>query len=91
MDRLPSVIGPAPSELSSEALMKRLRTERSRVQETLQFFRDNSTPSKRRKKGPSMKAKATKLDDVMKATGLSIEEIMAKIKELPQEDDERSI
>lgn len=86
MDRLPSVIGPAPSELSSDAWLKRLREERERAQRTLQYFRDNARPSKRSPKGPTMKAKATKLDEIMKETGMSIEEIMKKIKELPPEE-----
>ncbi len=39
MNRLPSVIGPAPSELPIKDFLAKLRGERSRVSEAIQAFK----------------------------------------------------
>ena len=87
MNRLPSVIGPAPSELPLEALHARLRIERDRVRSALQAFKDGyalAKPAKTartktaRAKQPS---KAAKFDNLASQYGLSPEELMNLLKE----------
>ena len=45
MKRLVEIIGPAPSEVSLEEFLPRLRKERDRVNAGLQAFRDGTAPS----------------------------------------------
>lgn len=73
MDRLISIIGPAPSELSQEDLFVRLRKERDRVREALIAFRESTSFRQSR-----TKAKAPKVDPlaaIAAAAGLSPEEL----------------
>ena len=58
MERLVSIIGLAPSELSRESLLERLRKERDRVREALQAFRNNTSFRQTRPK----KAKSPAID-----------------------------
>ena len=73
MEGLVRIIGPAPSELSKEALVARLAKERNRVREALQEFRASfnkprpSTASKRPRKDP--------LADLAAQHNLSVEEL----------------
>ena len=64
MNRLSSVIGPAPSEFSYEAFKEKLVGERNRVRESLEEFRN-------RKKKPSPAAKAKGIAASLKKAGLS--------------------
>ena len=70
MNRLPSVIGPAPSELSFESFREKLSHERDRVRESLEEFRLRGRRPKGRKP-PKSSITAT-----LKATGLSKEEFL---------------
>ncbi len=78
MERLISVIGEAPSELSEEAFKARLSNERDRVSRALTAFRDG-TYKKTKTKKASKKAKASDLADRAKTLadkmGLTIEQL----------------
>jgi len=53
MNRLVSIIGPAPSELSFPELITRLELERSRVRAALERFRTQPIKSAARPKKPA--------------------------------------
>jgi len=71
MDRLPSVIGLAPSELSFEAFREKLSRERNRVRESLEEFRQRG----RRPRG-RRPPKVGNITATLKAMGLSKEEFL---------------
>ena len=79
MNRLTSVIGPAPSELAPEIFIIRLRKERERVRTALDLFKQGysmravSIPKTAALR--SKKAKAEKLDALLSEHGLSGEEL----------------
>lgn len=79
MERLTSIIGPAPSELSHEALLARLRLERERIREALQAFRESTSPRQSRSKSPV--PKGDPLDRIAASLGMTKEEMVALIKE----------
>jgi len=54
MNNLVSIIGPAPSELSRESLLSRLRAERDRVRIALQTFKNNTSFRQSRTKQPKV-------------------------------------
>ena len=62
MNRLPSVIGDAPSELDLPELMRRLQLERSRVRQALADFRASppAGPARKSKKKATPKKKKVK-------------------------------
>ena len=66
MDNLARTIGPAPSELPLEEMMKKIAGERRRVNLAIQQWREENLPKKKKRK-TSKKAKAKKLDTVAKA------------------------
>ena len=83
MDRLKRIIGPAPSELTAEALVWKIEGEHRRVSGMLQAFRERP-PKGARKKKAAPKPKAAKNKDLIKAAeelGLSVEEFIALAKE----------
>lgn len=57
MDRLISVIGPAPSEQTFSEWLVRLTVERERVQKELALFRAGLLTRGKRKTSPTVKAK----------------------------------
>lgn len=68
MDRLVSVIGPAPSELNYEDLITKLRTERERISRSLVALRQ---PSARKAKAVAKKTTKT-LSALAKQHGLAV-------------------
>jgi len=85
MNRLPSVIGPAPSELPLEVLYAKLRIERDRVRSALQAFKDGYAVAKPQKKASSPRAKqpskAAQFDNLASTYGLTPEELIQLLKE----------
>ena len=86
MNRLPSVIGSAPSELPLEVLWAKLRIERNRVRDALQAFKDGyalAKPAKKKASGGKARqpSKAAKFDNLASQYGLSPEELMNLLKE----------
>ena len=82
MDRLKRIIGPAPSELTAEALVRKVEGEHRRVGGMLQAFRERPPKGARKKKAP--KPKAVKNKDLIAAAeelGLSVEEFINLAKE----------
>jgi len=84
MKRLREIIGPAPSEMSPEKFLERLRSERKRVSEVLQQFRRQ--PQKKKKKSQGARAKKVKGPSLqesfltkLKEKGLTLEEFEQKL------------
>lgn len=75
MERLVSVIGPAPSELSKEMLIAKLKKERDRVREALVAFRNNT--SFRQKRPTTKKARIDPLAAVAAQAGITPAELRA--------------
>ncbi len=81
MNNLIRVIGLAPSELSFEKLLIRIRTERTRVLETIQRFRTsrNVKPTKRKAKAPLKSAAQLEAEILvlkeMEKLGISLEDL----------------
>jgi len=72
VDNLITIIGPAPSELSFEALKKKLQTERERMRKAFEFW--NSSVGRkppRGKKGITLKD----IKLVATKTGMSVSEV----------------
>jgi SOS response regulatory protein OraA/RecX len=66
MDALKRAIGPAPTELSEEAFLHKLRTERRRIGESLQAFREATQPQvAKREAKAEMKKKAALLQQLL--------------------------
>lgn len=81
MNRLPSVIGLAPSELSFEAFKEKLTGERNRVRESLEEFRQ-----RRRSPGGGRKPRKPKgIAAVLKASGLSPGDFLKGLEQLKKE------
>jgi len=76
MSRLVEIIGPAPSELSIDALIRKLAAERDRVRDSLIYFREQQLSERA---APGLRRTAAKeerdLVKLAKATGLTIEQI----------------
>lgn len=99
MQRLAEIIGPAPSEMSIDQLIKKLSAERDRVRESLDFFdkygpinpKSKSKSKAKTKKAPSekvrkvRKAKPPTLVEQLRAKGLSDQQIMQLIAKLEEE------
>jgi hypothetical protein len=86
MNNLPSIIGPAPSELSLEALRQKLTTERDRVRRALQFFQSSKhKPSKSLPRGGSLNKTTKGITLAMQEAGLSPAEILKGIALLKKE------
>jgi len=83
MNRLPSVIGLAPSELLFEAFREKLSRERDRVRKSLEEFRLRGRKPKGRKP-PKSSITAT-----LKATGLSKEEFLKGLELLSKMKEEK--
>ena len=73
MNRLVSVIGPAPSELPREKLIQKLRKERERVRLFLESWAAGKfkTPKSRKTKGINL----TSIRTIAKEMGISVEEV----------------
>lgn len=73
MDNLVSVIGPAPSELSWDALRKKLQIERERMRKAFEWWNSSVGRSKAsgRKKGLTLKD----IKLVAKSTGMTVEAV----------------
>ncbi len=72
MDKLVSIIGPAPSELSQADLLIKVRTERERVRRAIELFKGRMlTRPKGRKKGLTKKA----INEILKDAGLTPEQL----------------
>jgi len=82
MNRLPSVIGPAPSELSLEAFQEKLTRERNRVRESLEAFRQRRMGKGRKKPKP------TGIAATLKASGLSKAEFLKGLELLKKKEEE---
>ena len=80
MNRLPSVIGPAPSEVSLEIFKEKLKGERNRVRESLEEFRSRRLGSKKGRRAPKSKGITASL----KKAGLSKEEFLKGLELLKQ-------
>lgn len=73
MDRLTSIIGPAPSELPRNDLLSKLRTERERVRKALELW---SSSRGVRRKPPKLKGiTPAGIKLIAKETGQTIEEV----------------
>lgn len=71
MNKLPSVIGPAPSELPWEALLSKVRGQRTRARDAIASFRHRVAPASRAKdKGLTR----TQIKHILKETGMTIEQ-----------------
>ena len=86
MNRLVSVIGQAPSELSFEGLLSRLRKERERVMISIKLFREGYSlkgPAKKRSPGVVKRRAVVKqvLSQQAEKHGMSQEELMKLIEE----------
>ena len=90
MNRLTEIIGPAPAELPLEVFMNtRLRDERKRIEHSLSVFRSGVEPSwkkqaAKRALGPKTKGQAVRLknlQETLKLSGLSLQELADRIKE----------
>jgi hypothetical protein len=89
MNRLTKVIGAAPSELSYEALMEKLRSERSRVESGIQALRSGEAQGAKTARVAS--AKSIELSAEIKRLGIgSIAELAAKVKELKEKEAKRA-
>lgn len=73
MNHLPSVIGPAPSELPWQDLLRKLRGERERVRLALESWATGKfkTPKDRKAKGVNL----TSIRAISKEMGISVEEV----------------
>jgi len=80
MNRLPSVIGPAPSELSYAAFKEKLSAEHERVRQSLAEFRQRNLGKRRGAK----KKKVTGLTANLKSAGLSQAEFLKGLALLQQ-------
>jgi len=80
MNRLPSVIGPAPSELSYLAFKEKLSVEHERVRQSLAKFRLRNLGKGKKAK----KKKATGLAANLKSAGLSQAEFLKGLELLRQ-------
>jgi len=79
MNILPTVIGPAPSELSFEDFKLKLTSERERVRRGLDWFREI------RFKPKTKKSAAAGLSKLMKESGLTHTEMLKGIELLKQQ------
>lgn len=77
MNRLVTIIGPAPSEQSWEDAMLRLRKERCRVREELELFKLRTTTSRKPK---AKKVTTRSMNALAKETGLSKGEMLLALK-----------
>jgi len=73
MDNLPSIIGPAPSELTLETFKLKLIMERERVRRGLEYFRLVKMKPKGRK------ASAPALTKLLKESGLTQAQLLKGI------------
>jgi len=80
MNRLVSVIGPAPSEVSLETFKEKLSGERNRVRESLEGFRSQRFSSKGGKKPEKAKGIAA----ILKVSGLSQNDFLKGLKRLKE-------
>lgn len=80
MDRLVSVIGPAPSEFTPENFVKKLRLERERVVTEIQNFRTQRTSPKSRKRKPKIDPEIAAMAKEYNMTFSEIAEIIRRAK-----------
>jgi hypothetical protein len=88
MNRLVKIIGNAPSEISYEALLERLKIERVRVSASLDMFK--TTPSRRVAVRTAAKPKTSngipqKIIDACKAANITIDEFLETQRQLKGE------
>lgn len=77
MNRLPSVIGPAPSELLRQDLLLKLRMERERVATEIRNFQAARAPKPKR----ASKAKKRKeFENLLGNAGLTMEQVKEMIR-----------
>jgi DNA-binding transcriptional regulator YhcF (GntR family) len=82
MDKLISVIGPAPSEIPPEEFLQRLKGERSRVAQALQEWRMELPKSKRKSlKSQTKEMSMSKFLTELKELGMTVDELNKFIKE----------
>lgn len=84
MDRLPSVIGPAPSELPFDQLIEKLQKERKRITTSIAMWRQNGSwergkPKKTKTKTKKAISKASA--SALAAAGISPEEFRALLEQ----------
>ena len=83
MDKLPRIIGPAPSEMTFEALCDKLTIERERVSRGLYAYLNQPAKVKKKKAASPRKPKADmSLFHQAEALGLTLEDIERMAKEL---------
>lgn len=85
MDRLVSVIGPAPSELLRSELLSNLREERERVAYEIRKFQEARMPKpKRVAKGKKRK----EFENLLAGAGLTMEQVREMIRKKKKGNDE---
>ncbi len=77
MNRLIAIIGPAPSEITWDDAMLRLREERCRVRKELELFKIRTTTSK---KPRARKVTTKNMKALTEETGLSSEDMLTLLK-----------
>ncbi|KKL75239.1 hypothetical protein LCGC14_2056870 [marine sediment metagenome] len=83
MNHLPKIIGPAPSELSQEELLAKVRSERSVVSALLIAFRESLVPARGKKTRKSGSPTGPTEQDIlteMKKLGLSMSDLKEAVK-----------
>ena len=82
MERLSEIIGPAPSEMSFEELLKKITLERYRISTILYTYRTAPIAAPRKAGSPAKAKKVTKtaVQKLMAAEGISAEELAAILK-----------
>lgn len=89
MDRLKEIIGPAPSELTPEALVRKIEGEQRRTSSMLTAFREQPVKRKRKSGKPPKPRKATNKDlkETAAEMGMSVEEFIALAKKQKEKED----
>lgn len=89
MDRLKEIIGPAPSELTPEALVRKVEREQRRSSAMLAAFREQPVKRSRKSGAPPKPRKATNKDlkEAAEAMGLSVEDMIALAKTQKEKED----
>lgn len=84
--KLVKVIGPAPSEMNREDLMRKLSAERDRVRRTIMWFREFKWSPKPKKTTKKKGGKpATKITTKMKKAGVTIEQMKLALAQIAEE------
>ena len=80
MNRLPSVIGPAPSELPWDSLIHKLTLERNRVRIALASYIPKQAKKKASPESLRKRAMKKEIQEMLKLAGVSPQELAAAMK-----------